>query len=139
VLIAGALPLAWLAIAALGDVPTSGAGLASSRTATLFGNTLRLGVVVAVLGGILGTTFGVLLTKTDLPGRRALLAVLTFPLFLPPYILALAWFTILGRHGVVAAIAGGATGIWASDMFFGLGGAVLVLTLASLRFRKSLD
>ena len=130
VLIAGALPLAWLAIIALGDITTSGPGLVSSRTAALFVNTLLLGIVVAVLVGVVGTTFAVLLTKTDLPGRRVLLALLTFPLFLPPYILALGWFTVLGRHGLVAAIAGGTTAIRASDLFFGLGGAVLVLTLA---------
>lgn len=130
VLLAGALPLAWLAIVALGDIATAGAGLVSSRTARLLGNTVRLGIVVAVLVGILGTTFGVLLTKTDLPGRRALLALLTFPLFLPPYIVALGWFTVLGRQGLIAAIAGGTTGMRTSDMFFGLGGAVLVLTTA---------
>jgi len=130
VLIAGALPLAWLTIVALGDIASSGAGLISSRTAVLFGNTVRLGIVVAVLVGVLGTTFGVLSTKTDLPGRRVLLALLTFPLFLPPYILALGWFTVLGRHGLVAVVGGAAAGLWASDMFFGLGGAVLVLTIA---------
>ena len=130
VLIAGALPLAWLAIVALGDVVSSGAGLVSSRTAMLFGNTVRLGIVVAVLVGVLGTIFGVLSAKTDLPGRRALVALLTFPLFLPPYILALAWFTVLGRHGLVAAVGGATAGRRASDMFFGLGGAVLVLTIA---------
>jgi len=130
VLITGALPLAWLVVVALGDIAISGAGFVSSRTAALFGNTVRLGIAVAVLVGVLGTIFGVLSAKTDLPGRRTLVALLTLPLFLPPYILALEWFTVLGRHGVVAAIAGRTAGIWASDRFFGLGGAVLVLTTA---------
>jgi iron(III) transport system permease protein len=130
VFIAGALPLAWLAMVALGAIATSGVGLASPRTAALFGNTVRLGIAVAGLVGILGTTFGMLSTKTDLPGRRVLLGLLTFPLFLPPYILALGWFTVLGRHGLVSAVAGRTAGIWASEMFFGLGGAVLVLTVA---------
>jgi iron(III) transport system permease protein len=130
VLIAGALPLAWLAIVALGDIASSGAGLVSSRITGLFGNTVRLGIVVAVLVGVLGTIFGLLSAKTDLPGRRLLVALLTFPLFLPPYILALGWFTVLGRHGLVAAVGGVTAGLWASDRFFGLGGAVLVLTIA---------
>jgi ABC-type Fe3+ transport system permease subunit len=122
ILIAGALPLAWLAIVALGDIATSQTGLVSSRTAVLFGNTVRLGIAVAGLVGILGTTFGMLSTKTDLPGQRVLLGLLTFPLFLPPYILALGWFTILGRHGLVGAVAGGTAGTLTSEAFFGLGG-----------------
>lgn len=129
-LITGALPLAWMVIAAIGDLATSGAGLVSSRTAMLFGNTMRLGLVVAALVGVVGTTCGVLATKTDLPARRLLLALLTFPLFLPPYILALGWFTVLGRQGLVAAVAGGTAGIRASDTFFSLSGTVLVLTIA---------
>jgi iron(III) transport system permease protein len=130
VLVAGALPLAWLAVIALADLANSWTGLLSWRAARLLLNTVSLGVAVAALVGALGTTFGVLIAKTDVPGRRALLALPTFPLFLPPYILALAWFTVLGRHALVAAIAGRAVGIRASELFFGPGGVVLILTIA---------
>ena len=56
--------------------------------------------------------------------------VLTFPLFLPPYIVALGWFSVLGRQGLLAAALGPGAGVSASAFFFGLGGAVLVLTTA---------
>ena len=130
VMITGALPLAWLGVSALRDVRTLSYALVSPRTAVLLTNTVVLGTAVAVLAGVVGTVLGVLLTKTDVPGRHVILALLTFPLFLPPYILALGWFTVLGRQGLLAAIVGGGVGIRTSEPFFGLGGAVLVLTIA---------
>lgn len=130
VFVAGGLPLGWLGIVALRDLPGAGAALLSARTVSLLVNTVRLGLVVALLAGGVGTALGILLAKTDLAGRRMLMALLTFPLFLPPYILALAWFTVLGRQGVVTALLAPPAGIVTSDAFFGVGGAVLVLTVA---------
>src|SRR5262249_59468328 len=43
---------------------------------------------------------------------------------------ALGWFSVLGRGGLLAAVFGSDTGIIASDAFFGLSGAALVLTIA---------
>jgi len=130
VLIAGALPLVLIAVIAVGDIARAGTTFVSWRTVMLLGNTLVLGIAVAVLVGILGTTFGLLAAKTNVPGRRALVALLTFPLFVPPYVLALGWFTVFGRHALIAAVVGRPAGIRASDFFFGLGGVVLVLTIA---------
>jgi iron(III) transport system permease protein len=127
---AGGLPLAWLAIVALRELGMPAEGLFSLPTATLLWNTILLGILVAVLTGTVGTALAVLLVKTDLPGQRVLFALLTFPFFLPPYVLALGWFTVLGRHGLLAAVLGPRAGMVTSDAFFGLIGAVLVLTVA---------
>jgi len=128
--VAGAMPLAYLVAVALGDVGRLAATLVSVRTPMLLRNTLALGASVAVLTGLAGTALGVLVTKTDVPGRRLLLALLTFPLFLPPYSLALGWFTVLGRQGLLTVVFGPAVGLRSSDLLFGLGGAILVLTTA---------
>lgn len=128
--VTGGLPLVVLGIVALRDLPTVGMALLSSRTAMLLVNTVRLSLAVALFVGALGTALGILLAKTDLAGRRTLMVLLTFPLFLPPYILALGWFTVLSRQGLVTALLGPLVGIATSDAFFGLGGAVLVLTVA---------
>ena len=130
VLAAGGVPLVWLLIVALRDAGTTVTVLLSWRTVKLLLNTAWLGFLVAVFAGGLGTLLAIVLTKCDVPGRRALRALLTFPLFLPPYVLALGWFTVLGRQGLVAAVLGPAAGIVTSDGFFGLGGSVLVLTIA---------
>jgi iron(III) transport system permease protein len=127
---AGGAPLAWLGILALRDITAAGATLVSSGTARLLVNTLRLGVLVAVAVGAVGTALGLLVAKTDLTGGRTLRALLTFPLFLPPYVLALGWFTILGRQGLIMALLGPSAGSATSDAFFGVSGSVLVLTVA---------
>lgn len=130
VVVAGGLPLASLGLVALGDIRGAGAAVLSWRTGILLMNTAGLGLLVALLVGGLGTGFGLLVAKTDVAGRRPLMALLTFPLFLPPYIIALEWFTLLGRQGVIATLLGARAGIATSDAFFGFGGAVLVLTVA---------
>jgi iron(III) transport system permease protein len=130
VFVAGGLPLILLGIAAFRDLPAAGTALVSARMATLLLNTVGLGLIVAVLVGGFGTALGIFLGKTDLAGRRILMVLLTFPLFLPPYVLALGWFTVLGRQGLVTTLLGPGAGSATSHALFGLGGVVLVLTVA---------
>ncbi len=130
VLAAGGLPLAWMAVEAIRAGALSLQTLITPRALVLLANTVLLGLVVAALSGIAGTALAVLATKTDLPWRRGLGALLTLPLFLPPYVLALGWFTVLGREGLLAQIAGPAAAIRTSGLFFGFAGAALVLTIA---------
>src|SRR5262249_34946097 len=113
VFVAGGLPLASLGIVALRDLRGAGAALLSSQPAVLLGNTVGLGLFVALLVGALGTVLGLLVAKTDMAGRRPLMALLTFPLFLPPYLVALGWFAVLGRQGLIAALFGAGSGIGA--------------------------
>lgn len=129
VMVAGGIPLAWLGVVALDNIGRAPV-LLSRESGGLLMNTVGLGVAVAGLAGPVGAALGLLLGKTDLPGRRTLLALLTVPVFLPPYVLALGWFTVLARHGLVAALLGPSAGVATSDAFFGVRGAVLVLTVA---------
>ena len=130
VIAAGGVPLVWLGIVALGDVGHAAPTLLSSGSGRLLINTVGLGLAVAGLAGAVGTALGLLQAKTDLTGRRTVTALLTLPLFLPPYVLALGWFTVLGRQGLVAAVLGPSAAGVTSNAFFGVGGAVLVLTVA---------
>jgi iron(III) transport system permease protein len=130
VCLTGGVPLATLGILALGDPSDAVRAMLSTRMVTLLANTVALGLLVALLVGGLGTGLGILLTKTDLAGRRALIVLLTCPIFVPPYLLALGWFTVLGRQGLVKMLFGPLAGVATSDAFFGLPGAVLVLTVA---------
>jgi iron(III) transport system permease protein len=129
VLVAGALPLAWLGVIAARDAAALAGEFVSPRALRLLLNTMLLAGLVALLSGTVGTLLGVLIARTDLPLRAALAGVLTFPLFLPPYIVALAWFTVFGWDGFLAAL-GPSAALGGSRFFFGLGGAVLVLTTA---------
>jgi len=130
ILASGALPLAWLGMEAIGRGALAAEALLTARTLGLLANTAFLGIAVALLAGLAGTMLAVLAAKTDLPWPRALGALLTFPLFLPPFVLALGWFAVLGRQGLLVQVAGPGVGARASDLYFGPAGAMLVLTVA---------
>lgn len=82
------------------------------RTVALVVRSLALVGVVTAACVVLGVTFAVLVTRTDLPGRRALSVVLTLPLAVPSYLLAYLWVSAVPESA----------GFW---------GAALVLTLVS--------
>jgi iron(III) transport system permease protein len=51
----------------------------------------------------------------------------TIPLLVPPYIVAVSWFNLLGREGFLSRIIGTEIAEVTSDLLFGLSGCVLVL------------
>ena len=107
------LPLAYLGDRALTRGMTFVVDeLFQQRTAALVGRSLLLVVVVTAACVVLGTAFAVLVTRTDLPGRRWLGVALTLPLAMPSYLLAYLWVSVTP----------GITGFW---------GSCLVLTLVS--------
>ena len=77
----------------------------------------------------MGVPLGVLLGKTDLPFRGALTVLLTVPLLIPPYVIAVAWFGVLGSGGWMSSFAPDASRSL-STAFFGLYGCTGVLFTA---------
>jgi iron(III) transport system permease protein len=94
------------------------------------GNSLTLGTLTAACVALLGVLLGLLLGKTDLPLRRALAVVLSIPLLLPPYILAVCWFNLLASNGVLVHIVPARTLKVLSGGLFGLPGCLWVLVSA---------
>jgi iron(III) transport system permease protein len=120
-----ALPLARL----LGEIPMAGVSalgvLADSRPWILLLRSLLLASVVTVGALLIGAPLGLLIARADLPARRVLWMLHAFPLFLPPFLLALGWFHIFGREGLL----GGA--LTASVLFSEIGLlAILTLTFS---------
>ncbi|GEJ57123.1 ABC transporter permease [Anaeromyxobacter diazotrophicus] len=97
--------------------------LSAPRTWLLLLSSLGLASAVTLLALGIGLPLGVLLGRADLPLRRLALGLHAFPLFLPPFLLALGWFHLLGRGGIAASGPGG-------RLLFSAPGAVLVLALA---------
>src|SRR2546422_678685 len=122
-LVVSALPLASLLTEAAFGARRTVAVLSSTSTWALFGRSLLLASSVTAAALLVGVPLGFLLGKRDLPGRSACWLLHGFPMFLPPFLLALGWFQLLGRQGLLGSEA-------ASSFLFGPGGAVLVLTLA---------
>ena len=147
--VVGLLPLA----AMLGESLFANGRLTLDAYAKLFadprnwasiGNSLVLAGLTTGCATLIGVPLGLLLGKTDLPLRRVLTIVLAIPLLLPPYVLAVCWFNLLARDGVLAQLLPARSVEWLSGSLFGLGGCVwvlasaflpvvMILTLASLR------
>jgi iron(III) transport system permease protein len=96
----------------------------------LFRNSLTLAALTTSLAGIAGVILGVLIIKTDMPVGTLLAAGFSLPLLFPPYILAVGWFEILGRGGILSRWTNPAIGEMTSRWFFGFPGAVVVLASA---------
>ena len=86
--------------------------MVQARTIALVGRSLLLVGSVALACVVLGTAFAILVTRTNLPGRRWLGVALTLPLAMPSYLLAYLWVSAAPQ----------VSGFW---------GAWLVLTLVS--------
>ncbi|HEX9022264.1 MAG TPA: iron ABC transporter permease, partial [Geobacteraceae bacterium] len=58
---------------------------------------------------------------------KPLIVLFSIPLLIPPYIMAISWFYILGREGVISKVLGPSAAEVSSVWLFGLPGCVLVL------------
>ena len=100
------------------------------QLARLMAHSLALSILTASVSTPVGVALGALLGKTDLPLRGSLTLLFTVPLLLPPYVLAVAWFSILsGPH----CLAPCCRILWSQKIsleFFGLPGCAFVLATA---------
>lgn len=96
--------------------------LLAARAGELFGRSAILSATVALAAVLVGAPLGVLLAKSDLAGRRLAVILHTFPLFLPPFFLALGWFDLLRVDNSEYAAFG-------RRLLFSAAGYVIVLAL----------
>jgi iron(III) transport system permease protein len=73
--------------------------LFQSSTVHSFSNSLLLSLSVAAMSTGAGVILGLILSKTKLPFASLFIVLLTIPLLIPPYMLALGWYELLGREG----------------------------------------
>lgn len=99
----------------------------SQHQAAAITHSMLLSFLTSALATVAGVVLGLLLGKSDLPLRRTLIVLFTVPLALPPYVIAVAWFTILGKGGLVAFAMSPATAKLLSSALFGLYGCTGVL------------
>ena len=128
----GVLPLCLMVATSLSSTQNYTTTLGTARTWGLFRNSLVLATLTTAVTGAAGVTLGVILAKTDLALRNTLAAIFSLPLLFPPYILAVGWFEVLGRGGVLAQCVCPALGDVTARWLFGLPGVVLVLSTAFL-------
>jgi iron(III) transport system permease protein len=76
-------------------------GISKSYNYVPFLHSVTLGVMVAVAGTIVGYIFAFCLTRVRIPAPGFIRTVATFPIILPPFVVAMAAILLLGRNGWV--------------------------------------
>ena len=105
------------AMAKLGDTLGRGA------TWALLLRSIGLALMVTLVALCIGVPMGMLVARTDAVFARVAFAIHCVPVFLPPVVLALGWFHLLGREGMVGSA-------WTSSLLFGWWGVVMTLGFA---------
>ncbi len=101
--------------------------LTSARQWTLVGHSMALSSLVTALTVAVGVPLGILLGKTDLSWRKFFTVLFVIPLLIPPYIIAVSWFDLLGREGLLAHLLGVSAARETARLLFGLPGCAAVL------------
>ncbi|HEV8471006.1 MAG TPA: iron ABC transporter permease [Candidatus Limnocylindria bacterium] len=73
--------------------------LQSTELRDTLATTVAFAVATTMLSVALGVLFAVLLTRTDLPGRRFLHDIVILPFYVSPLVLAFAWAIVYGPSG----------------------------------------
>jgi iron(III) transport system permease protein len=104
-LLTSVLPLVYMLVTSLRDVPVSVLFL-DARQRTLLYNSGLLAGATAVLATLIGVPLGFGLARVPMAGKAVMRIALTAPVLLPPYIVALAWVYVGGSAGAAAAVVG---------------------------------
>jgi iron(III) transport system permease protein len=98
----------------------------------VIGNTVILMVGSTLLGSVVGIVFAVLLTRTDVPGRRMFAWLITIPYYVSALILAFTWSAMYGPQGFIT--------VWVRNLglpvwdLYSLGGMIVVSALYFMPF-----
>jgi iron(III) transport system permease protein len=134
VVLLAALPLARLALEALGAGAQPGLGplrraLAAPATWRAARNTLETGLGGTALAGAVGTAFALLMAFTDVRAKPALVFAFMLPLTIAPQVTALAWSQTLGPQSVLLRVLGVAPAPGAPNPLYSREGIILLLGL----------
>ncbi len=125
------LPMARLVIAAVapgGEVDLAGFGARLARPAALraMWHTLDTASFGAVLALCLGIPFAIVVTMTDLPGRKIVGFLLLLPLMIAPQVTALAWLHLFGPSSTLLGMLGLAPPPGTPNPMLGRNGIILL-------------
>lgn len=73
----------------------------SSYRKTFF-NSIKLGVIVAVIATTMGYIFAFAMARTEMPGKKFFRLIATLPIISPPFVLSLSLIFLFGRMGLIS-------------------------------------
>lgn len=100
--------------------------LSTSRYLAVFGRTMLLGLVVAVIATFIGYIFAYAITRTNVPCKGFLKTIATLPILSPPFILSLSIIFLFGKQGFITKTLLGITG----NNVYGMGSLVVVQVIS---------
>ncbi len=75
--------------------------LSNSSYRSTFMNSIKLGVITAVLGTIIGYIYAYAITRTEIPWKPFFRTMATLPIISPPFVLSLSIIFLFGRKGLI--------------------------------------
>ncbi len=100
--------------------------LTTSRYLAVFGRTMLLGVIVAVIATFIGYIFAYTITRTNVPCKKFLKTIATLPILSPPFILSLSIIFLFGKQGFITKTLLGITG----NNVYGMGSLIVVQVMS---------
>ncbi len=101
--------------------------LLQTENVSMIANSLLLGVLVVALSTLIAAPLAYLFSRTRFANYRAFDIVFMIPFMTPPYIASMGWILFMQKHGLLQQLVPAAAG--SEDVFFSLGGLVLVMSL----------
>lgn len=105
--------------------------LMDNRGVVLLLRSLTLAIATTFFSILIGVPMAFLISRTDVPLKSLLKIACLLPLFIPPYINAIAWIHLMGRKGAINLLLMRLLHLqqpWFT--IYGMGGAIFVLTLS---------
>lgn len=84
--------------------------LQTPRYGKVFGRTMALGLIVAVIATFIGYVFAYTVTRVDIPGKGFFKTMATLPILSPPFVLSLSIIFLFGKQGLISKNLLGITG-----------------------------
>ena len=100
--------------------------LTTSRYLAVFGRTMLLGIIVAIIATFIGYIFAYTITRTNVPCKKFLKTIATLPILSPPFILSLSIIFLFGKQGFITKTLLGITG----NNVYGMGSLVVVQVMS---------
>ncbi|MGH8906433.1 MAG: ABC transporter permease [Egibacteraceae bacterium] len=122
------LPVAYLAVRAVGSGGEAVAEIVDAETVRVLGNSVLLAVLVTVGSALIAVPLAWLTVRTDLPGRGAWAVLCAVPLAIPTYVGAFAYVAAFGPRGLAQSMLA-PLGVQRLPELYGLPGATIALTL----------
>ena len=84
--------------------------LQTPRYGKVFGRTMALGLIVAVIATFIGYVFAYTVTRVNIPGKGFFKTMATLPILPPPFVLSLSIIFLFGKQGLISKNLLGITG-----------------------------